>query len=450
MQLLSVSQREWEEAEKMMQEQLQKGVTSSFKLRRKDNDDLIHSFICLRTDEGPKLYAMARDKFEDEGYLGEGARKKVKVLESKDGDVKALTIEPELELDQTRDVEMAVMARKGHIFGTFTKKLEERVEFIDGEMTREKIYTVVEYHPGVDMHEGYMEEQELIQGKLNEKQSLLAAVKIAQEIKDHHDNREIHRDIKEPNIILDQDPDNPDLISATLIDYETVVILPEGHEVLEVGKVGSADYTAPEAEGAIYSFESDVYAFGMICQHLNIDTGKMLSENREDRPTIDEAILQLKEKLMQHCENEKEMDHLISSKPNTPGYRAKGIDREVKSESEEMEREKPHGTGWGATPQVRQPPSGWGGSKPSTSRSAGDAAAPSQRGFTGFGSRGATPTAPGASADSPPQRHTFLSGRGATGSSEPAGEKRRGGEKRKDMSSAPDITESAPKRKRPL
>ncbi|MGE3317826.1 MAG: protein kinase [Candidatus Berkiella sp.] len=347
MSLLTVSEEEWQIAEQLMQDSLTKFPNKSFKIRRKDNEKLIHSFFCLITPSGPVLFAAARDKYQDEGYLGEGSRGKVKVLEARNGQVAAIKIEPELEAEETRETEIAILTRKGHIFGTFTRQLDERVEWLEGELTGEKIYSILLLHPGIDMHEGYMEGKEFSQRKLSEKQKLIAAIKIALEIKDLHDHNEIHRDLKEANIVMDQDPSNPDLISLKLVDYETAAVLPEGQDTIEKDPIGSLNYTAPEALEGIFSKASDMYAFGVICQNLKLSTSTMLDDDPKKRPNIDETLALLKATLLPLCASENEMNNLLQNGPKKPNYLVKKPPKQkIVEEPVEKENIKPT---WGAT-----------------------------------------------------------------------------------------------------
>lgn len=126
------------------------------------------------------------------------------------------------------------------------------------------------------------------QGGLNELEKASLLIECANAITEAaHDNRVIHRDIKEANLMIGQ--------RVKLIDFGSAKVLGENDKIAQIypfGRLGTVEYRAPEiTSSGTSSFKSDIYAFGIMMHYIlggnpfyQMDYDQILRWHRETKP----------------------------------------------------------------------------------------------------------------------------------------------------------------------
>lgn len=114
-------------------------------------------------------------------------------------------------------------------------------------------------HGGETLHSGMAPDSDIGTSPLSWKQSLKIAIGAAKGIAYLHSNNVLHRDLKSPNILVDEN------FRAVVADFG--ISRDIGTEMTQ--GVGTTRWIAPEViEGGKYSKEVDVYAFGLVLYEL--------------------------------------------------------------------------------------------------------------------------------------------------------------------------------------
>lgn len=434
-----------------------------------------NSFVMV----GGVVFAVKPDKNE---CVGEGNFGRVWLVQTEEGqdyamkvigeetiavDEDSLGVTEEQKEDMMMDFEneVGILRELGKLVAVGRRDEHINRDYLDYDNIEAKHYVIMKLEEGTSLF------QSLESDKLNAAQKLETALKAAMDIRFLHEHRIIHGDIKPENFMANYKGEQ---ITVGSVDYGHSLKLPQGKDHIMTTPRGSTGRIPPEIqllmdedEPIPVSFKTDVYAFGVMLrddfQLTSPLIEKMLSSNPDDpaqkqRPSMDEVVWDLAKSLKQHPEATDAQKALVERL-------SASIPDSVKQASPEIPQRavpsKPATSNWGAAPKVRQETSGWGGTKPTAARNDGGFlsarasnpsspssspnASPPQRGFTGFGSRGASPPSSpdssgpeqspprrgftgfgsrGAPAPSPthssapdsaaPKRQTFLSSRGAT------------------------------------
>lgn len=248
-------------------------------------DKKVHSLKNSYIKVNRKIYAIKRGT-----PLGKGGEGKAKIIQNAKGKNYKVKIEGR-GLRATTEPVMRVMNHLNLIKGQAERDYGRN--FL-GQVCEKKLYTVMEYVDGKDLSE----QQPLIITSAPARK-LVFSIKAAEALKEFHDKRVIHVDIKPKNIICKVEGDN---INMRLIDFGYSRVLPEGISYNISGRRGTRGYKAPEIEietedkRVKYSFASDIYALGMMLQRdfqLTMPEGffsGMLHQEPEKRLNIDEVI----------------------------------------------------------------------------------------------------------------------------------------------------------------
>ncbi len=124
-------------------------------------------------------------------------------------------------------------------------------------------YIVMEYIDGVTLKD-YIKEK----GKLSENETIQKALQIAEALKDAHDNKIVHRDIKPQNIMITED----DRVKVT--DFGIARAATSATVTATSNALGSVHYISPEqARGGYTDEKSDIYSLGIVM--FEMVTGKL-------------------------------------------------------------------------------------------------------------------------------------------------------------------------------
>lgn len=255
------------------------------------------SFIKSKDADGiERIYAI-----QDGNVLGEGAHGKVKLAQSKEGNLFAVKIQ-----------------RKNKASVENENKILELVGELVGYIYRSekfKNYQVLPLYKGGDLFCN-MTKTEDATGKKSLRHlpmpiKLILGIRAAEAIKSSHSVGLIHCDIKPENLMLNFNLEGIKLSDAVyldvfLIDYGFAKKLENGEQNVVVEVLhGTEGYIAPEInQGYQYSKASDMYALGIIFRDfLQLDVASGLTDDDPDRRlNVDALITSLYEKLKEYTQ----------------------------------------------------------------------------------------------------------------------------------------------------
>ena len=135
-------------------------------------------------------------------------------------------------------------------------------------------YEIIEYVPGVNLHELINKKDDLIK-----KNSLLLLRHISTAIAHIHAKGYIHLDIKAENIVIDSNSGENDF-RVKLTDFD---LSRKAYSCFDRYHSGTASYMAPEQlrQGAI-GIEADIFAFGVLSYYLVTGTKPFTGYTREE------------------------------------------------------------------------------------------------------------------------------------------------------------------------
>lgn len=202
-------------------------------------------------------------------YLGTGGFGKVRVGEMEDGQNVACKIEPRA-LKDSDIYENEILNEFGMFIGMLERTLDNPIPMRLGlgEVQTDKIvYRIMELIPGEDLSSMIM------QHKLTEKQKWEVAIKAVVALKEIHDKRILHRDIKGGNIkvVIDSKTNS---VSVRILDFGFAYKLNSSEVVkFDLVRMGTTGFMAPEIttrQPPVYSFQSDIFALGILFRNLGL------------------------------------------------------------------------------------------------------------------------------------------------------------------------------------
>ncbi|MBA3535215.1 MAG: protein kinase family protein [Tatlockia sp.] len=265
--------QEWECANSLFENSNKK--TSGYKLSKKNNNQLDHSFLYLANENKTKVVSIAKHY-----YLGEGSFGKAKIAEDEYAQLYTLKIQKK----PIEDNEKQCLEKMGYL--EFSSERESK--------SGKKYYVLQKYFEGITL-----EEYLALNSEMNEQQKNGLFQLLIQAIQELHDENIIHGDIKPNNFIVYNDENNKLQIKA--IDFGASQILKNEQITCAVNQaVGAIKYRAPEA-GKIKRFgpatlskESDIYALGVLAKEdLKLNTPciqEMYSNEAKSRISLNDAL----------------------------------------------------------------------------------------------------------------------------------------------------------------
>lgn len=313
---LTVDDDEWENAEAVLGGLLLEGKSPPFKIDRKKYN-LNHSFLVVPGEDGeePRIAAMARGKYVDEGILGHGAYGVVKLIQWKSGLCDAVKIESSL--NESTEEEQ-ILKKMGQHITTYVRQRGKKTPWIENKEIKDKKYTLLSQAKGNEL-ENYLAGIDFF--GLEQDGRVAVALGAAKAIQQVHRNRIVHGDIKPANFKIDT---RGDVVAVTAVDFGFSKVIPEGQTYIK-GEFasGSPKYIAPEiaelivedneyvlkSDKRIYSLAADIYALGvMFKDDLKIYEGsykplieQMTAKDYKQRPTISEVSWYLQHIDMYHA-----------------------------------------------------------------------------------------------------------------------------------------------------
>ncbi len=300
-----VSSQEWARAKKIVE---QNPTITQFKIRRKDNDNLSQSFLCI---DG-KLYAMSPKGTK---LIGMGEFGKTKLGTDENGHIVAIKIQHHILKNKVankhhlpkKEKETEFEAELGRLHGSFSRdsiskkdKSGKTLTDIEGQ---EKKYQVVEYL-------GYSL-RDILNGKvfkepLTQEQNIKIAQGLLHAVKAFHDKNNLHCDIHPGNICVNFINGEP---KVSLIDFGQAVKLSENNKNIHLSAymASKKENNQPQVfnkailplavlnrSHPYLSASTDIYALGLIFKyHLKLPLSiyeKMLDFEKKDAVITPELI----------------------------------------------------------------------------------------------------------------------------------------------------------------
>lgn len=227
-------------------------------------------------------------------YLGTGGFGKVRVGEMENGTNVAIKIEPRAQ-QPSDDLENEILTKAGMFIAMHERTLTTPVSMKMGKsevLTSNILYRVMELIPGPDLSAVIMA------NTLTDTQKLIIAIKAVIALKELHTKGILHRDIKGSNmkvVIKDND------ISLRILDFGFAYSLQPG-EFIKISPchMGTSGFKAPEiqdeSKNAVYSFQSDIYALGILFRNMGISGSvfePMIVTAPQNRPSYETILTQL-------------------------------------------------------------------------------------------------------------------------------------------------------------
>lgn len=293
---VKVNANEWKRAKELLKAIQAKGEPdAALKISRKDDPENIlkHSFHYV---DG-KLFAADYNPDENISYyIGRGARGKAKLAVDENGTEYILKITAII--DENNSNTLRIIAKKKEIgdkgiyHSYFRSLLTPKEHFQratpkswadkDPEhklYTEKKLTEIFEKKGGVELFDL------LVDSNLSDTQKMIAAIQACLEVHHFHkDLRELHRDIKLSNMVVNKQRiiNDPYDIVVTLIDLNECIELPKDSTYIFGSKtIGSPDYIPPEMFKNVASVAGDVYSLGVLVNQLlhTIIVDEKLPEN---------------------------------------------------------------------------------------------------------------------------------------------------------------------------
>lgn len=292
------SQAEWDFAKNIVEKTKSTNpskAANGFKISHYSHSEIFHSFVYI----DHVLYIIKRATI-----LGHGSYGFVKIVQDENDNGYAIKIEDPRSLDPGDTDELRIIKKLGIYHGRFTRSRPH--ESLDKHLKiriKDKQYSITDLYQGSNLYNILKKNK-----SMSSHDRLMIGLKVVEAFKSLHTKGIIHADIKADNIMcklpkyFSNKPLKPTDIIINPVDFGLSQLLEPGRNEKFGIPLGCVSYMAPEISNGIYSRHSDNYSIGKFF-HLDLKIvsipiiNRLTSRYPKDRPSLEQVITVLREKL---------------------------------------------------------------------------------------------------------------------------------------------------------